>query len=104
MKIKLSKTQWEAVGKKAGWMKTALRTLGPTEWDCPQCMKQGHPIKVQKLDGTTMDADCQCPACGSLWKSEKLSGKATPSTQQASPSVPPINVPPMKFQGKNYPH
>ena len=27
MKIKLSKSQWEGIGKKAGWIKTAEKTV-----------------------------------------------------------------------------
>lgn len=27
MKIKLSKSQWEKIGKKAGWTKTAMKTI-----------------------------------------------------------------------------
>lgn len=44
MKIKLSKSQWEAVGKKAGWInKTAMATFAiqnknkPDEWLCGKC-------------------------------------------------------------------
>jgi len=32
MKIKLSKSQWEKIGKKAGWMKTAYESEESREW------------------------------------------------------------------------
>lgn len=70
-------TKDHTLGKTAssvGTTKTAFESVGPTEYDCPKCRKDGHgAVKVHKINGTVQDCDCQCPACASLWKSVTLS-------------------------------
>ena len=53
MQIKLSKAQWEAAGKKAGWLKEAnAEKLGEIVMPCRNCKKPTHSI------GTGL-----CPEC-----------------------------------------
>jgi Zn ribbon nucleic-acid-binding protein len=42
MKIKISKSQWEGIGKKAGWMKISTVTYKGTL--CPKCKHPEHTI------------------------------------------------------------
>jgi Zn-finger nucleic acid-binding protein len=41
MKITISKSQWEGIGKKAGWMKEAVTYKGSL---CPKCKCPEHSI------------------------------------------------------------
>jgi len=59
MKIKLSKSQWEGIGKKAGWMKKAnedysdmVRVVPPI---CPSC---GESLN---------EDDFVCPSCDKVF-------------------------------------
>jgi len=56
MKIKLSKSQWELVGKKAGWDKVSQQTLPPS----PQTPAQ-QPAQGQTATKITIDKMMQDP-------------------------------------------
>jgi hypothetical protein len=52
MKIKISKSQWEQMGKKAGWMKTAIYRVKPRiqkatyEMPITQIDKEGNEVEI----------------------------------------------------------
>jgi len=52
MKIKLSRSQWEGIGKKAGWMKVSLELPGGGVKECKEC---GNKIRNDQK---------KCPKCG----------------------------------------
>ena len=68
MKIKLSKSQWENIGKKAGWMKISQIPQKITELPkkvCPEC--HGEKFIKEKLKNMgTLDYNehlIPCPTC-----------------------------------------
>jgi uncharacterized Zn finger protein (UPF0148 family) len=63
MKIKLSKSQWEEAGKKAGWVKIA-------ETPSSQCLACGFPFDIEKHK---KDGIVTCPKCK---KQFQLGGEA----------------------------
>ena len=48
MKIKLSKSQWEEAGKKAGWIKTAQEV---EDRHCKKCKKTMGPLSFDAWKG-----------------------------------------------------
>lgn len=58
MKITISKSQWEEIGKTAGWTKTAQEV-------CPQC--KGKKLVIEKIKnlgtGDYRDSTEPCPMC-----------------------------------------
>lgn len=52
MKIKLSKSQWELVGKKAGWMKNSSKNS--------VCQKCGFQFNIEE---TKKGNKATCPKC-----------------------------------------
>ena len=68
--VKISKSEWETIGKKHGWMKKAERKyisvqdapqFGNYEknWSCPHC---GHNLKPYQ-DGDGVPVGLECPSC-----------------------------------------
>jgi len=72
MKIKLSKNQWEAVGKKAGWMKQSEDTNNATRKDCSYC---GREYAVRDLHELKR---------GKVWCCDKCLDKHTESETKAN--------------------
>lgn len=85
MKIKMSKTQWEEVGRKSGWMKQAGGSyIPPNTWCgpevfCPRCnTKQNGITKEEAVDKDLKCQKCEhvfriyvpketpCPSCGHM--------------------------------------
>jgi len=62
MKLKMSKSQWEEIGKKAGWMKTAREMA-----KCHMCGK----LAVTNDDGNDL---CDNPKCSNYMKVVNQSG------------------------------
>jgi Zn finger protein HypA/HybF involved in hydrogenase expression len=58
MKIKLSKKQWEDMGRRAGWMKTASRKC-----QCKECEKTFDEEECMSESGVLKG----CPECGSKY-------------------------------------
>ena len=50
MKIKLSKSQWQFIGKKAGWMKTASY--------CPKCKSKLYPDDEEPMEAVGVCGGC----------------------------------------------
>ncbi len=57
MKIKLSKSQWESVGKKSGWMKKAQEEITPTPF--VECMLDLSNCKDKKAFGVALSDICK---------------------------------------------
>jgi len=60
MKIKLSKSQWEMMGKKAGWMKTAISDW---EYDSAKHCSNSSCGLTLKDDIEEVDGKPYCPSC-----------------------------------------
>jgi len=62
--IKLSKKQWEAIGKKTGWIKEAQSATTPKK-ECSRCHGKGFVVEKLKNLGT-LEYDLRtvtCPTC-----------------------------------------
>lgn len=70
MKIKLSRSQWQEMGRKAGWMKTAL-LQDSRKGKCPKCKGEAN-FKTENWIIT-----CTCPECGSFEVSNKETKEAS---------------------------
>lgn len=66
MKIKLSKSQWELVGKTAGWIKSSQVVEEPNKKEiCKTCRGQKYIYQKVKNLGTLDSRDSRevCPTC-----------------------------------------
>ena len=57
MKIKLSKSQWETIGNKTGWIKSAMITDFDDPY-CPKCRSRLFPADEEYMKAAGVCGDC----------------------------------------------
>jgi hypothetical protein len=65
MKITLSKSQWQLIGNKAGWIKKAQSAVTQTKKECPRC-HGAKSVETKTKDLGTLEYCCHtisCPMC-----------------------------------------
>ena len=71
MKIKLSKSQWVAVGRKAGWVKVADQVYNDPKKPCPKCGNPDYYIANQ-----SMPIINECTKCNHMWNPDNTKPQA----------------------------
>lgn len=67
MKIKLSKSQWQNIGKTAGWMKNQnndlpkSKEINKDKIECPYCKKQMYIESLSNQKGQSLCIHCKKP-------------------------------------------